>query len=61
MKQNEGFIACYTREATSGNNSIKRALSLHLAFAAHNGKFEPLNYNNGVLYAKAQFTQVQQG
>jgi GH43 family beta-xylosidase len=61
MKQNEGFIACYTREATSGNNSKKRAFSLHLAFADHNGKFEPLNYNTGVLYTKAQFAPGSTG
>lgn len=55
MTEKYYLIAGYTREATKGNNSMKRAYSMHLGYSEDGVTFEPLNYNTGVLYAEAQF------
>ncbi|MDF2985531.1 MAG: alpha-N-arabinofuranosidase [Eubacterium sp.] len=51
---NDKYILCYTREPQDGMiYSEKLAYSMHLAYSEDGRKFEPLNHNSGVLFAKA--------
>lgn len=60
MKQENGYVLCYTREPQDGMiYSEKLAYSMHLAVQRNGEELIELNHNSGVLFAKA--TQNEDG
>lgn len=60
MKQECGYVLCYTREPQDGMiYSEKLAYSMHLAVQRNGEELIELNHNSGVLFAKA--TQNEDG
>ena len=54
MKKTANYILCYTRAPQEDDiYSTKLAYSMHLAYSDDRIKFEDLNHNSGVLFAKA--------
>jgi len=54
MIKEDRYVLCYTREPQEDMiYSNKLAYSMHLAYSENGVKFEPLNHNYGVLFAKA--------
>ncbi len=52
--ENNKYVLCYTREPQNDIIYAKRlAYSMHLAYSEDGQKFEALNHNSGVLFAKA--------
>lgn len=57
---NEKYVLCYTREPQEDNiYAQKLAFSMHLAYSEDDKKYEALNHNSGVLFAKATENENQ--
>ncbi|MBD3919889.1 family 43 glycosylhydrolase [Paenibacillus sp. PR3] len=54
MKNDRNYVLCYTREPQEDIiYANKLAYSMHLAYSADGERYEALNHNSGVLFAKA--------
>lgn len=58
MSETKKYVLCYTRKPQEDIIYAKRlAYSMHLAYSGDGRKFEALNHNSGVLFAKATGNQ----